>query len=149
MENSGAKSSGQSYSKNFLVNSTKKDLESYQGDVLSKAIQLFIIIPPFILRWMVRSIQDQLLKIYPQKYLGLSLTIPIFNNFQIRLDVSRSRVLYKNQELQKLNRSKIVYQRRAIATHQNYQAAVAKQANTGVQSDGCTEAQLLPSQNDF
>src|SRR5690606_22883921 len=56
------------------------------------------------------TIHDQLLQIYPQNTLGLNLTIPIFNNFQTKLDVSRSRVAYKNQILQKESVDRKIYQ---------------------------------------
>jgi outer membrane protein TolC len=128
----------------LLVNSTKKDLKAIKAMYYPR-LSAFYNYSTFYTSLDGRSIQDQLLKIYPQNNLGLSLTIPIFNNFQSRLDVSRSRVTYKNQELQKASIDRKVYQDVRLA-HQNYQAAVRKEANTGVQVMAATEAQLAISE---
>jgi outer membrane protein TolC len=128
----------------LLVSSTKKDLKAIKAMYYPR-ISAFYNYSTFYTSLDGRSIQDQLLKIYPQNNLGLSLTIPIFNNFQTRLDVSRSRVAYKNQELQKASIDRKVYQDVRLA-HQNYQAAVRKESNTGVQVMAAKEAQLAISE---
>lgn len=87
-----------------------------------------------------RNLQDQLFKVYPQNTIGLSLNIPIFNNFQTRLDVSRSRVAYKNQILQKESVNRKIYQDVKLA-YLNYMAAVKKESNTGIQVLAAEEAQ--------
>ncbi|MCE7053511.1 TolC family protein [Algoriphagus sp. AGSA1] len=87
-----------------------------------------------------RTLQDQLLKIYPQNSMGLSLAIPIFNNFQNKLNVSRNRVAYKNQVLQKESIDRKIYQDVKLA-YMNYMAAVKKEANTEVQVMAAEEAQ--------
>jgi outer membrane protein TolC len=87
-----------------------------------------------------RNLQDQLLKIYPQNMLGVSLSIPIFNNFQTRLDVSRSKVAYKNQILQRESVDRKIYQDVKLA-YLNYMAAVKKEGNTGIQVLAAEEAQ--------
>lgn len=86
-----------------------------------------------------RNLQDQLLKVYPQNTLGINLTIPIFNNFQNKLEVTRSKVAYKNQLLQKESVDRLIYQDVKLA-HQNYLAALKKQKNTGVQVMAAEEA---------
>ncbi|TXD79488.1 TolC family protein [Algoriphagus ratkowskyi] len=87
-----------------------------------------------------RNLQDQLFNVYPQNTLGLSLSIPIFNNFQNRLNVSRSRVTYKNQILQKESVNRKIYQDVKLA-HLNYMAAVKKEGNTSIQVMAAEEAQ--------
>jgi outer membrane protein len=86
-----------------------------------------------------RSFQEQFLKIYPQNTLGVGLTIPIFTNFQSRLDVSRSKVAYQNQVLQKESLDRRVYQDVRLS-YQNYQAAVRKEKNAQVQVLAAEEA---------
>jgi outer membrane protein TolC len=72
--------------------------------------------------------------------LGVSLSIPIFNNFQTRLDVSRSKVAYKNQILQRESVDRKIYQDVKLA-YLNYMAAVKKEGNTGIQVLAAEEAQ--------
>jgi outer membrane protein TolC len=128
----------------LLVNSTKKDLKAIKAMYYPR-LSAFYNYTTFYTSLDNRTIQDQLLKIYPQNNLGLNLTIPIFNNFQTRLDVSRSRVAYKNQEIQKAAIDRKVYQDVRLA-YQNYQAAVKKEANTGVQVLAAKEAQVAISE---
>ena len=86
-----------------------------------------------------RSLREQLLKIYPQNTLGLNMSIPIFNNFQTRLDVGRRKVAYQNQILQKESVDRKVYQEVKLA-YQNYRAAVLKEQNTQIQVLAAEEA---------
>ncbi|WP_439488206.1 TolC family protein [Algoriphagus sp.] len=72
--------------------------------------------------------------------MGLSLAIPIFNNFQNKLEVSRNRVAYKNQILQKESIDRKIYQDVKLA-YMNYMAAVKKESNTAVQVMAAEEAQ--------
>lgn len=87
-----------------------------------------------------RTLQDQLLKVYPQNSLGLNLSIPIFNNFDNKLSVSRSRVAYKNQVLKKESVDRKIYQDVVLA-NQNYLAARKKKQNTSIQVMAAQEAQ--------
>lgn len=128
----------------LLVSSTKKDLKAIKAMYYPR-ISAFYNYSTFYTSLDGRSLQEQLLRVYPQNNLGLSLTIPIFNNFQSRLDVSRGRVAYKNQELQKVAIDRKVYQDVRLA-YQNYQAAVRKEVNTGVQVMAAKEAQLAISE---
>lgn len=84
--------------------------------------------------------QTQLFDNNPLNTIGLSLNIPIFNNFQNRLDVSRSRVAYKNQILQKESMDRKIYQDVKLA-YLNYLAALKKERNTGIQVLAAKEAQ--------
>ena len=128
----------------LLVSSTKKDLKAIKAMYYPR-ISAFYNYSTFYTSLDDRIIQDQLLKIYPQNNIGLSLTIPIFNNFQNRLDVSRGKVAYQNQELRKAAIDRKVYQDVRLA-YQNYQAAVRKEANTEVQVLAAKEAQLAISE---
>lgn len=83
--------------------------------------------------------QTQLFDNNPLNTIGLNLSIPIFNNFQNRLEVSRSRVAYKNQILQKESMDRKIYQDVKLA-YLNYLAAVKKESNTGVQVLAAEEA---------
>ena len=89
--------------------------------------------------------QTQLFDNNPLNTIGLNLSIPIFNNFQNRLEVSRSRVAYKNQILQKESVNRKIYQDVKLA-YLNYMAAVQKEGNTGVQVLAAEEAQKAISE---
>ena len=128
----------------LLVNSTRKDLKAIKAMYYPR-LSAFYNYSTFFTSLDDRSLREQLFKVYPQNALGLNLTIPIFNNFQNRLDVSRGRVAYKNQELQKAAIDRKVYQDVRLA-YQNYQAAVRKESNTGVQVMAAKEAQLAISE---
>ncbi|MEB2777693.1 TolC family protein [Algoriphagus sp. D3-2-R+10] len=123
----------------LLVTSFKKDMQAIKAMYYPR-IGAFYNYNTFFTSLDDRNLGDQLLKVYPQNTLGLSLSIPIFNNFQTRLDVSRSRVAYKNQVLQKESFDRKIYQDVKLA-HQNYLAAVKKEANTEIQVLAATEAQ--------
>ena len=85
------------------------------------------------------SFRDQLVNIYPQNLLGVNLAIPIFTNFQTRLNVTRSRAAYENQLLQKESTERKVYQEVKLS-YQNYLAALRKEKNTQVQVLAAEEA---------
>tara|TARA_R110002012_G_scaffold322037_2_gene554083 strand:- start:19211 stop:20545 length:1335 start_codon:yes stop_codon:yes gene_type:complete len=123
----------------LLVMSFKKDMQAVKAMYYPR-IGAFYNYNTFFTSLDERNLRDQLLKVYPQNTLGLSLNIPIFNNFQNRLDVSRSRVAYKNQILQKESIDRKIYQDVKLA-YLNYLAAVKKEGNTGVQVLAAVEAQ--------
>ncbi|PZX50609.1 TolC family protein [Algoriphagus chordae] len=123
----------------LLVTSFKKDMQAIKAMYYPR-LGAFYNYNTFFTSLDDRNLQDQLLKVYPQNTLGISLTIPIFNNFQTRLDVSRSRVAYKNQILQKESVNRKIYQDVKLA-YLNYMAAVKKEGNTGIQVLAATEAQ--------
>ncbi len=125
----------------LLVNATRKDLQAMKAMYFPR-ISAFYNYSTFFTSLDDRSLREQLLKIYPQNTLGLNLVIPIFNNFQNRLDVSRSRVAYKNQQLQQVSIDRKVYQDVRLA-YQNYQAAIKKDANTSIQVLAAEEAQTV------
>ncbi len=122
----------------LLETSYKKDMQAIKAMYYPR-IGAFYNYNTFFTSLDDRNLQDQLWKVYPQNTLGLSLAIPIFNNFQNRLDVSRSRVAYKNQILQKESVNRKIYQEVKLA-YLNYMAAVKKEGNTGIQVMAATEA---------
>ncbi len=123
----------------LLVTSYQKDMQAIKAMYYPR-IGAFYNYNTFFTSLDDRNLRDQLLKVYPQNTIGLSLSIPIFNNFQNRLDVSRSRVAYKNQILQKESVDRKIYQDVKLA-HLNYMAAVKKEGNTGIQVLAAEEAQ--------
>ncbi len=122
----------------LLVDSYKKDMQAIKAMYYPR-LGAFYNYNTFFTSLDDRTVQDQLFKVYPQNSLGLSLTIPIFNNFQNKLSVSMSRVAYKNQILQKESIDRKIYQDVKLA-YLNYMAAVRKQSNTGVQVMAAEEA---------
>ncbi|WP_339866561.1 TolC family protein [uncultured Algoriphagus sp.] len=122
----------------LLVTSYKKDMQAIKAMYYPR-LGAFYNYNTFFTSLDDRNLQDQLLKVYPQNTLGLSLNIPIFNNFQNKLSVASSKVAYKNQILQKESLDRKIYQDVKLA-YLNYLAAVKKQGNTGVQVLAAEEA---------
>ena len=122
----------------LLKDSYKKDMQAFKA-MLYPRISAFYNYNTFFTSLDERTLREQLLKIYPQNTLGLSLAIPIFSNFQTRLDVTRSKALYQNQILREKSIDRKVYQDVKLA-HQNYQAALRKEINTRVQVLAAREA---------
>lgn len=123
----------------LLVTSYKKDMQAIKAMYYPR-LGAFYNYNTFFTSLDDRNLQDQLLKVYPQNTLGLSLSIPIFNNFQNKLSVANSKVAYKNQILQKESVDRKIYQDVKLA-YLNYLAAVKKQGNTSVQVLAAEEAQ--------
>lgn len=128
----------------LLMNSTQKDLKAIKAMYYPR-LGAYYNYSTFFTSLDDRSIQDQLLTIYPQNNLGLNLQIPIFNNFRSRVDVSRAKVTLMNQELQKKAIDRSIYQDVRLA-NQNYQAAIRKEKNTQVQVLAAEEAQKAVSE---
>jgi outer membrane protein len=122
----------------LLANSFKKDMQAIKAMYFPR-LNAFYNYNTFFTSLDERNFQEQFLKIYPQNTLGIGLTIPIFTNFQTRLDVSRSKVAYQNQVLQKESLDRRVYQDVRLS-YQNYQAAVRKEKNAQVQVLAAEEA---------
>lgn len=123
----------------LLVSSYQKDMKAIKAMYYPR-IGAFYNYNTFFTSLDDRTLQDQLLKIYPQNSLGISLSIPIFNNFDNKVNVARSKVTYQNQLLQKESIDRKVYQDVVLA-NQNYRAAVKKKENTSIQVMAAKEAQ--------
>ncbi|MDF2158122.1 TolC family protein [Algoriphagus sp. CAU 1675] len=122
----------------LLVNSTKKNMQGMKAMYFPR-VNAFYNYSTFFTSLDNRSFSEQLFQIYPQNTVGLTLTIPIFSNFQSRLNYSRAKVAYQNQQLQEKALDRKVYQEVRLAW-QNYQAAVQKAENTGIQVLAAQEA---------
>ena len=122
----------------MLVSAAKKSVQAMKAMYYPR-INAFFNYNTFFTSLDDRSLREQLLKIYPQNTLGLNMSIPIFNNFQTRLDVGRRKVAYQNQILQKESVDRKVYQEVKLA-YQNYRAAVLKEQNTQIQVLAAEEA---------
>lgn len=134
-----AKSNRQDLSQQTLLAiSFKKDMQALKAMYYPR-LNAFYNYNTFFTSLDGRSLQEQFLKIYPQNTLGVGLVIPIFNNFQSRLDVSRSKVNYENQLLQKEAINRKVYQEVKLS-YQNYLAALRKEKNSQVQVLAAEEA---------
>lgn len=122
----------------LLVSSTKKDVQARKAMYFPR-VSAFYNYNTFFTSLDSRSLREQLLRIYPQNTLGLNLVIPIFSNWQTRLDVSRAKVAYENQQLTLQSLDRRVYQDVRLAW-QNYKAAKLKEQNTGLQVLAAEEA---------
>lgn len=123
----------------LLVESTQKSVKAMKAMYFPR-ISAFYNYNTFYTSLDERSFNEQFMQIYPQQNFGLSLQIPIFNNLQTKLDVSRRKVAYQNQVLQKQSIDRKVYQDVKLA-YINYQAAVNNERNTQVQVLAAEEAQ--------
>lgn len=134
-----AKSNRQDLSQQtLLATSYKKDMQALKAMYFPR-LNAFYNYNTFFTSLDNRSLREQFLRIYPQNTLGIGLTIPIFNNFQTRLDVSRTKVAYENQLLRKEAIDRKVYQEVKLS-YQNYQAALRKEKNSQVQVLAAEEA---------
>lgn len=122
----------------LLTTATKKDMQAIKAMYFPR-LNAFYNYNTFFTTLDERTLREQLLKVYPQNTLGLTLAIPLFNNFQTRLDVSRSKVAYQNQILRKESIDRKIYQEVKLA-NQNYKAAIQKEGNTQVQVLAANEA---------
>lgn len=87
-----------------------------------------------------RTIRDQLLTVYPQRIFGLNLSIPIFNNFDNKAAINRSRVNMMNQKLERKALERKISQEVKLAL-ENYKGALQRQASTALQLQAATQAQ--------
>lgn len=124
----------------LLATSLKKDFQAVKSMYFPQ-INAFYNYNTFFTSLDSRSLREQLLRIYPQNTFGLSMSIPIFSNFEARLNTSRSKVNYENQLLQKESIERKVFQEVRLA-YQNYQAAMRKEYNTKAQVLAAEEAFL-------
>lgn len=122
----------------LLATSFKKDMQALKAMYFPR-LNAFYNYNTFFTSLDSRSLREQFLRIYPQNTLGIGLVIPIFTNFQARLDVTRSRAAYENQLLRKESIERKVYQDVKLA-HQNYSAALRKEENSQVQVLAAEEA---------
>ncbi len=92
-----------------------------------------------------RSIRDQFLTIFPRRAYGISLNIPIFNNFDNKVAVARSKVNLQNQQLEKSALERRVTQETKLA-YENFKASIKREETTKVQLSAAEEAQRAISE---
>ncbi len=92
-----------------------------------------------------RGITEQFTMIYPVRTIGLQLSIPIFNNFDNRAVLARSKMDYKNQQLETYAMERRITQETKLA-YENYKAALRREAATSVQLAAAEEAQKAISE---
>lgn len=92
-----------------------------------------------------RSFQDQYLRIYPQRTIGVNINIPIFNNFENRVAVARSKMDSQNSELE-LNALKRKLTQETKLAYENYKAAIRREEATKIQLSAAEEAQHVISE---
>ena len=122
----------------LLATSYKKDMQAVKAMYYPR-LNAFYNYNTFFTSLDQRTLQEQFLKIYPQNTLGIGLSIPIFSNFETRLDVTRSKAAYENQLLRRESTERKVYQEVKLS-YQNYLAAVRKEKNSQVQVMAAEEA---------
>ncbi|HLW18991.1 MAG TPA: TolC family protein [Cyclobacteriaceae bacterium] len=88
-----------------------------------------------------RTFSDQFLNIYPQMTMGFNVSIPIFNNFNNKLEVARSRMNWKNRQLETDALERSLNQETKMA-NENFKAAIRRQQSTQIQLNAAAEAQL-------
>lgn len=92
-----------------------------------------------------RGIRDQFLLIYPRRGYGVSLSIPIFNNFDNKTAVVRRKVDLQNQQLEKSALERKITQETKLA-HESYKAAIKREEATKIQLSAADEAQKAISE---
>lgn len=122
----------------LLKTSYKKDMQAIKAMYYPR-ISAFYNYNSYYTSLVEETFSKQFWDLYPQNVIGIGVSIPIFTNFQTRLDVARAKAVYKNQILQEKSTDRKVFQEVKLA-HQNYQAAVRKEFNSQVQVKAATEA---------
>ncbi|MBS9522808.1 TolC family protein [Litoribacter alkaliphilus] len=89
-----------------------------------------------------RSFRDQYMRIYPQRTFGINITIPIFNNFENRVAVARSKMEHNNQSLE-LNAIERRLTQETKLAFENYRVAIKREEATKVQLEAAEVAQQV------
>jgi outer membrane protein len=128
----------------FLERGTKKLLAASRSFMYPQ-VNAFFNYSTFFTSLDERSISEQLWQVYPQQTVGLSLNIPIFNNFNNKLTVTRSQVEYHNQQLEKSALERRISQEIKLA-YENYKASIKREEATKLQLAAAEEAQKAISE---
>ncbi|MCH7402931.1 TolC family protein [Belliella kenyensis] len=86
-----------------------------------------------------RTFSNQFFNIFPQRVIGLNLNIPIFNNFDNKTQVTRAKVEYMNQQLDRSAIERVISQEVKLA-YQGMKAAVKRKDATAVQLEAAEVA---------
>ena len=128
-----------------LLESGNKKLLAVSRSFMYPQINAFFNYSTFFTSLDERSISEQLWQVYPQQTIGLSLNIPIFNNFNNKLTVTRSQVQYHNQQLEKSALERRISQEIKLA-YENYKASIKREEATKLQLAAAVEAQTAISE---
>ncbi|WP_373493540.1 TolC family protein [Aquiflexum sp.] len=92
-----------------------------------------------------RNFRDQFFNFFPRRIYGISLNIPIFNNFENKVAVARSKMNLQNQQLEKSALERRVTQETKLA-YENFKASIKREQTTKVQLSAAEEAQRAISE---
>ncbi len=133
------------YRQQELLEQGNKKMIAASRAVLYPQINAFFSYNTFYTSFDERSVNAQLWQIFPQQTLGFSLNIPIFNNFNNKADVVRSKVQFQNQQLEKMALERRISQDIKLS-YENYKAAIKREEATKVQLKAAVEAQSAISE---
>jgi outer membrane protein len=133
------------YKQQELLEQGNKKMIAASRAVLYPQINAFFSYNTFYTSFDERSVNAQLWQIFPQQTLGFSLNIPIFNNFNNKADVVRSKVQFQNQQLEKMALERRISQDIKLS-YENYKAAIKREKATKVQLKAAVEAQSAISE---
>jgi outer membrane protein len=128
-----------------LLESGNKKLLAVSRSFMYPQINAFFNYSTFFTSLDERTISEQLWQVYPQQTIGLSLNIPIFNNFNNKLTVTRGKVQYHNQQLEKTALERRISQEIKLA-YENYKASIKREEATKLQLAAAVEAQTAISE---
>jgi len=133
------------FKQQLLLESGNKKLLAASRSFMYPQLNAFFNYSTFFTSLDDRSISEQLWQVYPQQTIGISLNIPIFNNFDNRLTVTRSKVDYYNQQLEKTALERRISQEIKLA-YENYKASIKREEATKLQLAAAEEAQKAISE---
>jgi len=87
-----------------------------------------------------RSLREQFMQVYPQRNIGFSFSIPIFNNYDQMAAIGRSRVALQNQQLGLGALERRIFQEVKLA-YENHSGATKREEATNAQLRAATLAQ--------
>jgi outer membrane protein len=128
----------------LLENGNKRMIAASKG-ALYPQINAFFNYNTFYTSFDERSINAQLWQIFPQQSIGFSVNIPIFNNFNNKAEIVRSKVQYQNQQLERMALERRIGQEIKLS-YENYKAAIKREEATKVQLTAAVEAQSAISE---
>lgn len=128
----------------LLENANKKMLVAAKASYLPQ-LNAFFNYNTFFTTLDERTFSNQFFTIFPQRSFGLSLTVPIFNNFENRASVTRSKMEFYNQQLDKSALERRINQEVKLA-YENFKAAIKREEATQSQLAAAIEAQTAISE---
>jgi outer membrane protein len=130
------------YGQLMLLESANKNLLASAKSAYLPQLNAFFNYSTFFTSLDDRTFSNQFFTIFPQRSFGVSLTVPIFNNFENRAFVARSKVAFQNQQLDKVALERRISQEVKLA-YENYRGAIRREEATRVQLEAAVEAQTV------